>query len=127
MSLSCGQVGIWNAKLCSAPVDMIIRQKPSESSIFCQSISQVQLVSNMNLRIEGSAGPSASTPDWSSACTLVSLTDGWRGGVRWVDLVSLPGSGLTAHLDQGAFRLSANLGSATSADRFSIILPHQLS
>jgi hypothetical protein len=106
---------------------MIIDQKPLERSIFCQSISQVHLVSNMNLRIEGSAGPSASTPDWSSACTVVSLTDGWRGGVRQVDLVSLPGSGLTAHLDRGAFRLSANLASATSADRFSKIRPHRLS
>jgi hypothetical protein len=65
VSMLVAQVGIWKAKLCSAPVEMIMRQKPSDRSIFCQSISQVQSVSNMNFRMDGSAGPSALMPDWS--------------------------------------------------------------
>jgi hypothetical protein len=63
-SVSVGRAGIWKAKLCSAPVEeMIMCQKPSERLIFCQSIFHVQSAPNMNLRMDGSAGPSTLTPD----------------------------------------------------------------
>jgi hypothetical protein len=45
VSMLVARVGIWNAKLCSVPVEMIMRQKPSDRSIFCQSISQASAVS----------------------------------------------------------------------------------
>jgi hypothetical protein len=93
VSMLVAQVGTWNAKLCSTPVEMIMHQKPSDRSIFCQSISQVQSVLNMNFRMDVSAGPSALTPDWSSAGSVMSLTDDWRGGLQQVDFVAFLGSG----------------------------------
>jgi hypothetical protein len=106
---------------------MIMHQKPSDRPIFCQLMSQVQSVSNMNFRMDGSAGPSASMPDWSLAGSVVLLTDDWRGGLWRVDFVAFPGLGLGLHLDLGAFRLSVYLGLATSAERLRIMWPRWLS
>jgi hypothetical protein len=52
------------------------------------------------------------------------------GGAGWlqrVDLVVLPGSGLGLHLEQGAFWLSAYLGSVPCAERLRMMQPQQLS
>jgi hypothetical protein len=64
----------------------------------------------MNFRMDGSAGPSASTPDWSLAGSVVSLTNNWRGGLWQVDFVAFPGLGSGLHLDLGAFRFVGILG-----------------
>ena len=86
----------------------IILQNPSERSILCHSISQVQSVSNMNLRMECMTVPSAFTPDWSLAGSLVVFTE----GCERCRFLRLPGSRCG--------------GIGTSADRLRMIHPRRL-
>ena len=73
---SPGRGGSWYTKLYSFLCSTIMRQKPSDRSTFCQSISQSQWVSNMNSRRLGRAKPRALTASWSLGSSVISLTDG---------------------------------------------------
>ena len=71
--------GMDQTKLNCWPTLTIILQNPSLRSSLANHITQVGSVSNMKKRTARKTSPRSFTADWSSAGTVVSLTEGWEG------------------------------------------------